>query len=234
MMKIDIEEQDARIETFLKGKMSPSEATAFKTELKSDKALRERAITMAMLIKAMKKVGTEEDKNIIQEIITNKSAVPKHKSISLFMRIAVAAAIVGTVFIVDYQLAKTNTQTLASEYLAYAPQLLPIEGELRGANTNERNIEAQLIPLFENVKKELADDENIKHLSELYLLASSDKLNDYSDYMDIIGYYLAIAYMQNNDKEKAKQLLSKLAIDNPDNAEINNLLKSLSTIKGIW
>ncbi|MGL5938515.1 MAG: hypothetical protein ACRCY5_07345 [Phocaeicola sp.] len=280
-MKIDIEKQDERIENFLKGKMSPNEAKEFKEELKGDKDLRDRAIVLTLLIKAMQSVGAAEDNALIHEIHSSET-LPESlrsatnteglESISMkddtslsnthsplekgssnkscpmgeptevigkfrgrLISIAVAAAVVVcALFITDYQLAKLNTQSLATECLVYAPSLALTTGELRGDRANEEQIESELVSLFEGVKQNQNREETIKRLSEIYLLASAERVNDYSDYMEIVGYYLSIAYMQNNDREHAKQILSEIAANQPHGASASELLEKLSAVKGLW
>lgn len=57
-------EQDERIEAYLKGQMSVDEEQLFLKELEEKPELKEKAIVTARLIKGLKKVGAEQDKDI--------------------------------------------------------------------------------------------------------------------------------------------------------------------------
>ena len=62
------EDIDEKIETFLRGKMSPTEAAEFKRELQADKELLVRAKNAAILIKSMKISTANRDKRVVDEI----------------------------------------------------------------------------------------------------------------------------------------------------------------------
>jgi len=58
-------EMDERIAQFLRGQMSQTDADSFRAEMKENQKLRERAITMARLIKQMQIVGEEQKQRVI-------------------------------------------------------------------------------------------------------------------------------------------------------------------------
>ena len=58
-------EQDDRIEAYLKGQLSADEEQLFLKELEEKPELKEKAIVTARLIKGLKKVGAEQDKDIM-------------------------------------------------------------------------------------------------------------------------------------------------------------------------
>lgn len=57
-------EEDDRIVAYLKGQMSSEEEQQFLNELEDNPELKEKAIVTARLVKGLKQVGSEEDKNI--------------------------------------------------------------------------------------------------------------------------------------------------------------------------
>ena len=57
-------EEDDRIVAYLKGQMSAEEELNFLKELKNSPELKERAIIMARLVKGMKEVGSQQDKEM--------------------------------------------------------------------------------------------------------------------------------------------------------------------------
>lgn len=58
-------EEDDRIVAYLKGKMTAEEELSFLKELESNPELKERAIIIARLVKGMKQVGSEQDKDTL-------------------------------------------------------------------------------------------------------------------------------------------------------------------------
>ena len=68
MEQIDYTDFDCRVEKFLRNQMTVEEAAAFKIELDTDNEKKQRAHTMALMIKAMNKVGMEQDQLIINAI----------------------------------------------------------------------------------------------------------------------------------------------------------------------
>ena len=56
-------EEDDHIVAYLKGKMSQEEEQEFLKQLKENPELKKKAIVMARLVKGLKEVGTEQDKN---------------------------------------------------------------------------------------------------------------------------------------------------------------------------
>ena len=64
--------------------------------------------------------------------------------------------------------------------------------------------------LFENVANNEKLDETITRLSVLWKTAKQDTYNDYTDYAPYIGWYLAIAYLEDYDKDKARDILKEM------------------------
>ena len=64
--------------------------------------------------------------------------------------------------------------------------------------------------LFENVANNEKLDETITRLSVLWKTAKIDTYNDYTDYAPYIGWYLAIAYLEDYEKDKAKEILTEM------------------------
>lgn len=58
-------EEDDRIVAYLKGQMSAEEELSFLKELENNPELKEKAIVMARLVKGLKQVGSEQDKDIL-------------------------------------------------------------------------------------------------------------------------------------------------------------------------
>ena len=64
-------EEDDRIVTYLKGQMSTEEEQAFLKDLENNPELKEKAITLARLVKGLKEIGSEQDRDIQQAILAS-------------------------------------------------------------------------------------------------------------------------------------------------------------------
>ena len=227
---------DERISRFLQGVMDAGEESAFLEELKGNPDLRQRATTQARLIKGMKQVDEElvsafkkaEKSDIIQLQNSFKhesngknaaiGSIPRNnildendddlqeqssKSYSVFtIRRFIAAASILIVFFVSYRTYDYyDTTNLGKEYANTFSITTIVRGE-----TNE-SVENELATLFENVANNEKLDETITRLSVLWQTAKQDTYNDYIDYAPYIGWYLAIAYLEDYDKDKAKVVL---------------------------
>ena len=62
-------QDDERISAYLRARMTKDEETAFFEDLKSDEALRERAIAIAYLARALKDVGEHRDRNLREALL---------------------------------------------------------------------------------------------------------------------------------------------------------------------
>ena len=72
MDRIDIEiQQEERIMSFLRGKMSEAEETEFMNDLKKDAELKAKAISIARLAKGISQVGTENDKVLKEALMSS-------------------------------------------------------------------------------------------------------------------------------------------------------------------
>ena len=84
-----------------------------------------------------------------------------------------------------------------------------------------------MVSLFENVANDKKLNETITRLSVLWKTAKQDTYNDYTDYAPYIGWYLAIAYLEDYDKDKAKDVLKEMEEINPEGTVIGNMVKEL-------
>ena len=229
--------EDERISHFLQGLMNASEEAAFLEELKSNKELRQRASAQARLIKGLKQVD-EELVNIFKRI--NRSDIEQMKkeienrnqgksvaiaevsmnilnedndestetvniSSTSSIRKFIAAASIILIFFVGYKSYDYyDTTSLGKEYANTFPITTIVRGE-----ANE-SVENELATLFENVANNEKLDETITRLSVLWQTAKQDTYNDYTDYAPYIGWYLAIAYLEDYDKDKARDVLKEM------------------------
>lgn len=243
MKKILLE--DERISHFLQGLMNASEEAAFLEELKSDIELRQRASAQARLIKGMKQsdeelfdafkkanradlnqvlLGTKMSKGVAayyddDEDISDKSIkMPSKSNIRKF----IAAASIILIFFVGYKSYDYyDTTSLGKEYAKTFPITSIIRGE---ANENE---EAELIALFEKVTNGEDLDQTISSLAALWQIAKQDTYNNYTDYAPYIGWHLAIAYLEDYEKDRAMDILEEMELMYPEGTAIGDKVREI-------
>ena len=225
------EEIDERIELFLKGKMNPTEADSFKKELKDNKELRNRAKVIALMVKAMKDSSYKQDERIINEI-TGKQK--KSRIITFSYRIVAIAACLCLIFsITDYQYRKSNTLDLAAQY---SGQYIVYEQNI--SEQRYRGGDSQIQIELQKIQNDIIDNNDLENiinrLEAMYEESSSETPNDLTQYQSEIGCSLAIAYLQNNDRGKAIELLEDLIEEYPDNTIFKTMLEEIKSIKGIF
>lgn len=224
----EFENIDERIELFLRGKMNAAEADVFRKKLQEDKEVRDRAIAISVLVQSMKNVTSAHDKSVINSIYSKRFIKP------IISIMAIAACLCIIFCITQHQMLKNNTYSLATEYISYAPELSLTDNVRGGDEQEQQKIEEHLLSLFNSVKVQKNRSENIKELSDLFKESLSEKVNYYTDYTDYIGYYLAISYLQDNDRDNAIITLKDVLKNNPEFAQAKELLDKITKIKGLW
>ena len=89
------------------------------------------------------------------------------------------------------------------------------------------NVETELVALFEKVTNEEDLDQTISSLVALWQIAKQDTYNEYTDYAPYIGWYLAIAYLEDYDKDKAWDVLKEMEEMYPVGTAMNDKIKIL-------
>ena len=222
---------DERISRFLQGKMKADEEAAFMEEMKNNDDLRNQAIAQARLVKGMKQVDEElkdtfrlVDEQTIQRIAKDVSETSVSKKSSARW-LAIAASVVFIVFVGFKSYDYYNTTSLGKEYANIFPTTSIIRGE---TNTD---VETELSTLFNNIAECKDLDKTTSRLATLWELSKQDTYNDYTDFSPYIGWNLAIGYLENYEKAKAKDVLNEMEQSYPEgNAigdKVRNLIKSL-------
>lgn len=195
---------DERISLFMQGKMDADEETAFLNELKNDEDLRSRAIAQARLVKGMKQVDEEikdafrqSDERTVRSIAESVSGKKKH-SVRWY---AVAASVAIFAFIGFRSYDYYDTTSLGKEYANTFPTSSIIRGEA------DADVESELTTLFNNVAECKDLDNTTSRLSILWEQSKQDVYNEYTDYAPYIGWNLAIGYLENYEKSKARDVL---------------------------
>ena len=233
--------------------MNVSEEAAFLEELKSNKELRQRASAQARLIKGMKQTDEElvnafkrtnrsyiehlkkeleyrdqgksvaiatVSKNILDED-EDESPTTNTSSISSIRKFIAAASIILIFFISYKSYDYYDTTNLGKEYANTFPITTIVRGEANESVINE------LVTLFENIIDNKNLDQAITRLSTLWQTAKQDTYNDYTDYAPYIGWYLAIAYLEDYDKDKAKDVLKDMEEMYPVGTAIGDKVRNL-------
>lgn len=207
---------EERINRYLHGEMSPGEESVFEADLPKDNTLKQQAESMARIVKGMEVVGKEHDKQLLEKM---KASSGKKTSSLRWISIAASIALVFTVsyFVYDY----SSTTRLGKEY-AYA---FPVSEVIRGEE--DEDVVNTLTLLFDNVANGKDLDNTIKQLEELWALAQSDTYNGYTTYEPYIGWDLAVAYLRNNDKKKARVVLEQMQANYPTGTAFGDKIAEL-------
>lgn len=200
-------QNDEQISRFMQGLMEADEETAFLEELKNNEDLRNQAIAQARLVKGMKQVDEElkdafrqADEQTISRI-ANEVVGGKKKSAHW---LAIAASIVFIVFVGFKSYDYYDTTSIGREYANTFPTSTIIRGE---ANID---VDTELTMLFNNVAEGKDLDSTTSRLKTLWELSKQDTYNDYTDYSPYIGWNLAVGYLRNYEKTKARSVLSEM------------------------
>lgn len=222
-------ERDDRISRYIKGQMDSQEEALFLADLDSDEQLRQDAIAQARLVRGMCQVDDELVQALKNTSESDMTRLVRPRKI-MFRKPAIwlsAAASVAVLLCAGYKgYDYYETTRLGMKYA----QVFTMETLVRG--DSDTNVELELQTLFNNVieRKDLAT--TTERLSELWQLANQDTYNDYTDYAPYIGWYLAIGYLEDYEKDKAKLILTTLLQESKTNStvlknEISSVLNAL-------
>lgn len=209
---------EERIERYLHGEMTPEEEAIFEEDFANDDILRRQAETIARAVKGMETVGGEQDRLMIEKM---KTANGKKLSPVWWMSIAASLVIIFTVGYHFYD--RSQTIALGQQY-AY---VFSTETESLIRGEEDEDVANKLNVLFDNAANGKDLDNTISQLEELWALAQSDTYNDYTTYEPYIGWNLAIAYLRNNDKKEAKEVLKEMQVSYPEGTAIGDKIKEV-------
>lgn len=215
MGQIDYIDFDERVEKFLRNQMSTEEIATFKAELTADEEKKQRAHTIALMVKTMNKIGLERDQRVvnsiknISEVQFRKVAGLKPHIMPIWPRIAkyaIAACFTGLLVFGGFKFYgyQQTTALGSSAYLLYTSDIT-LSGEHRGVNMDS-NVVIELKGLFSNVENNHELKRTILQLETAYSNALQET-SPYGDYVDDIAWNLAIAYLKKGNKEKPIPLL---------------------------
>ena len=213
----DIQQEaiDERIESFLRGTMTEEEEASFKQEIKADPELRSHVMATVSLIKGIRERDAAEENVIIQNNTKDRART------LLWWACSIAA-----VFAVFFGYQKDKRFNELSDIVSPYYSEYSISDYIRG-DVDSITV-AHLYTLFNKIKEQRNVNNIIAELEPIYANIDSDFT--YSAYANDIAINLALAYIKNDQTDKAAIILKKLAEDNSDTPiaiKANELLKKL-------
>lgn len=232
-------DEDDRIAAYIKGQLSVEEEELFMKELEENPKLKEKAIVTARLVKGLNQVGEEQDKNVrgaflasneqgvesVAKQVTHQRAktIPIRKASTW---IAAAASVICIVWLgITYNDYK-HTTGLGEEYANAFTFPSSSDTFERGAGSPTK-VQKKLEKLFTSIKNGEELENTIHELSLCWEQSTKDTVNVYTNYSSDIGWYLAIAYLKDNNKEDAKKVLDKVAALPDINPNIEKKVREL-------
>ena len=244
-------EEDDRIVAFLKGEMTDAEEQQFLKDVKERPELKEKAVSMARLIKGLKQVGTERDQRVRDVLLSSSEQSVKKAAQNATQAETAAVATAGkeqhptfswrkastwlsiaaSLFLVvwlgigynDHR----NTVALGEQYGDSFTTQSITRGADKGADSGANEAEAKLNKLYADIKNKQNLDNAIHELSLCWELSTMETYNDYTEFSPEIGWNLAIAHLKNGDRKQAKAVLQKLTDIAPAGTAIDNQAREL-------
>ena len=196
-----------RIDKFLRGLMTPEENDAFMSDFNSDKVLREETQITALMIKELEESQAQKDAEIIEEVL----AVKRARIITIARRTLSIAAMIILIFgVTTLWNRQSDTDALFEQYYVSPEVSSPRGGD-------DEAVQQELTNLY--IKIGTGEDiiPIINRLQTIHdnIVADNEDYDEYKYSQNTIDWYLALAYIKNENFEKAQKLLKPLA-DNGD------------------
>ena len=206
---------DERIDAFIRGVMTEEEELAFKQEIKANPELRAQVMATVSMIRGIREQGSAHEKAIISKYDNSRVR-------SVLAWACSIAAVVAIFFGYSKDKRYNELSSIVSPYYSEYSMSEYSRGDVDSATV------AHLYTLFNNVKEQRNMSKIIEELEPIY--ANLDPDFTYSAYANDIAWNLAIAYIKDDQTDKAINILKKLEADNPDTpiaVKANELKKKL-------
>lgn len=206
---------DDRIDAFVRGMMTEEEESTFKQEIKAKPELRAQVLDTLSLIKGIRTQEAAKERVLIQA-----NAKDKIRTL-LWWTTSIAA-----VFAIFFGYSKDKRYNELSAIVSPYYSEYSISDYSRG-DVDSVTI-AHLYTLFNNIKKQRNMSKVIEELEPIYTNLDTDAT--YSFYANDIAMNLALAYIKDDQVDKAIPVLDKLLKDNPDTPiaiKAQNLIKEI-------
>ena len=235
----DIQQEaiDERIDSFIRGTMTIEEETAFKQEIQADPGLRAQVLATISLIKGIRSQEAEKEKDLIDKnvkVLRKEASPDPYKKLdtdskrpsSRTRSIMLWACSIAALFVIFLGVYKEkryqDLSAIVSPYYSEYSLTEYSRGDLDSVTV------AHLYTLFNNIKEQRNVSDVIEELEPIY--ASIDSDFTYSAKANDIAFNLALAYIKDDQIDKAIPILEKLKEDNPETpiaAKVTELLKKL-------
>lgn len=216
-----LEAMDERIDRYLQNKMSTDEESQFMDDIQKDEALRERAATIAILAKNIRRVKAKEAQELFEEIkndeeYTHVEAANTSKRILVPLwqkTIGIGLAAGMCLFLGNKYLLQSSVDNIIEDSGIDVTQArggdfdINLLTSLASKINNGGDIPAcitKLQPLFDEAYENEAQETSI------------------------LGWYLAVAYVRDGQKGEAIAVLQKVLEQNPEFNEASQLRDQLS------
>ena len=201
--KNDILQQviDERIDAFIRGTMSEEEESAFKQEIKADPELRKHVLATVSLIKGIREQDAKKEKTLIQNNTVDRTRTLLKWACSI-------AAVFAIVFAYQKDQRYNELSSIISPYYTEYSMDDASRGDIDSVKV------AHLFTLFNNIQTQRYVSDIIAELEPIYNSLDTDFT--YNAFTNDIAWNLALAYVKDNQKDKAISILNKLETDNPD------------------
>ena len=196
-----LENVDEKIDSFIRGEMTVEEGAAFKEEIQADPELRDHVRATMFLIRGIRNQKSEQDKSLLAKHYNSRVR-------SLLQWACSIAAVIAIFFAYSTDKRYNELSGILSPYFAEYSMNDVSRGDADSATV------AHLYTLFNSIKDQRNVTKIIEELEPIY--ASLDEEFTYNAFANDIAWNLALAYIKNDQIEKAIDLLGKLEADNPD------------------
>ena len=209
-----------RIDKFLRGLMTPEENNAFMSDFNNDRVLREETQITALMIKELEESQAQKDAEIIEEVL----AVKRARIITIARRTLSIAAMIILIFgVTTLWNRQSDTDALFEQYYVSPEVSSPRGGD-------DEAVQQELTNLY--IKIGTGEDiiPIINRLQTIHdnIVADNEDYDEYKYSQNTIDWYLALAYIKNENLDKAKELLKPLADNGDENAtKLFNAIASL-------
>ncbi len=207
---------DDRINAFIRGMMTSEEESVFKQEIQSDPELRAQVLATVSLIKGIRSQNAEKERTLIQP-------QKKDKIRTLVWWATSIAAVFAIFFGYSKDKRYNELSALVSPYYTEYSMDDYARGDIDSTKV------AHLYTLFNNIQKQRIVSNYISELEPIYSSLEHDFTN--SAYANDIAWNLALAYIKDDQIEKAITVLEKIEKDNPDTPITAKAQKILKDIK---
>ena len=192
---------DDRIDAFIRGLMTEEEEQAFKQEIHADSELRAHVQSTVALIRGIRNQDAEQEKTMIAKYDNSRVR-------SVISWACSIAAVIAIFFGYSKDKRYNELSGIVSPYYTEYSMSDISRGDVDSTTV------AHLYTLFNNIKEQRNMSKIVEELESIYTNLDSDFT--YSAYANDIAWNLAVAYVKDDQIDKAIYVLDKLEKDNPD------------------